>query len=233
MKNFLLFIGTFTLSAFMVTNAANAAKLLEENRELAAFSHVKLLSSADVIVTIGDSQTVRVVADAHIMDKIETEVEDDTLHVGMKRGSYNNIKKMKVYITLPALQSAHLKGSGDLVVRHLDADEFLASLQGSGDLTLIKAKLGALKTRLQGSGDISSKGTCDKIEVILQGSGDVDAAGMKCESADVSLKGSGDVAVHATEAADIVIKGSGDVVISGEPSSLNSKVRGSGDVHVK
>lgn len=206
----------------------------EENRDVGSFDEVQLNGSMDVEIRVGSAHSVRVVADSDIIDHIETEVRGDTLRVGLDRGhNHRNIKKMIVYVTVPALKGAALHGSGDMLVEKPEADSFEVDLHGSGDMILEDVKFGRVEIELQGSGDIEIDGTCETVDVELQGSGDIEADDMECKSASVSLHGSGDVSVHASEDADVSVHGSGDVVISGSPDKLRSKVRGSGDIELR
>ncbi|WP_262692969.1 head GIN domain-containing protein [Kordiimonas aestuarii] len=213
---------------------AQAKDTSEEMRDVASFSEVQLNGSMDLEVTVGGSQSVKVIADSDIMSHIETEVRGDTLRVGLDNGhSHRNIKMMRVIVTVPELRGAGLRGSGDLHVTAAAADDFDLGLQGSGDVFFRKAKFGKLKIELQGSGDIDMEGTCDDLDIELQGSGDIDAGDLKCNTAEVDLRGSGDIEFFASQSADVGVHGSGDVVVRGEPAKLNSRVRGSGDIVVR
>lgn len=213
--------------------AAEAKDTSEETRDVGSFDEVYLKGSMDVEVKVGDRQSVRVVADSDIIHHIETEVRGDELHIGLERGNYRNIKKMKVYVTVPKLVAAGVHGSGDLLIENAEADDFELEVHGSGDAILKDGKFKKIEIGLQGSGDIEIDGTCEDIDVELHGSGDVDAEGLKCKSANVSLHGSGDVGVSASDDADVSVQGSGDVIVSGSPDKMRTKVRGSGDVELR
>lgn len=213
--------------------SAHAKDTSEEMRDVSSFKEVHLNGSMDVEITVGGSQSVKVIADSDIIDHVRTEVRGDTLKLDMDRGSYRNIKTMRVLITVPALTGAEVHGSGDLYVTGAKSDRFGLGVQGSGDAVFKDATLGKLDIELQGSGDVHIEGSCDQIKVEVQGSGDVEATKMKCKSADVSVHGSGDVAVFASGSIDVSIHGSGDVSVQGSPDKVNSKVRGSGDVTIR
>lgn len=212
---------------------AQARDTAEQMRDVPSFKEVRLNGSMDVEITVGGSQSVKVIADDNIIDNIETDVRGDELRIGLENGHYSHIKVMRVVITMPEITGADIHGSGDMTVKGAKADRFELELQGSGDATFSGAKFGDLEIELQGSGDIELDGTCMSIDIELQGSGDVDAGDMECETAKVSLRGSGDVEVFASKSADVGVHGSGDIVVRGEPGKLNSRVRGSGDIIVR
>lgn len=215
------------------TLAAQADDIAKETRDVGAFDEVYLKGSMDVEIKVGGEQSVRVEADANIIDHIETIVKGDELHIQLERGNYRSIKRMKIYITVPSLDAAGVHGSGDMLVEGAEAEDFDLQVHGSGDAIVKNGKFGDLDMSLHGSGDIKISGTCSEVEADLHGSGDIDADGMICQSAEVTVQGSGDVSVHANEAADITIQGSGDVVVYGKPDKLRTSVHGSGDVEMR
>lgn len=207
----------------------------DEKRTVAAFDKVALMGSMDMNVKVGGKRSVTVYGPSDLLAHLETYVEDDTLKVRYERDmkwkrAWNN-SDVRVEVTIPSLTGAAVKGSGDIEVNKAKGDKFWASVMGSGDLTASDFKFTSVSASVKGSGDIMIDGSCDDVSVSVLGSGDVSAEDLKCENADVNVKGSGDVAVHASKSAKARIYGSGDVHVSGNPSNVEKKVKGSGDIH--
>lgn len=219
------------LSAVSLT--AMARDVEEQSRDVSAFTEVSLKGSMDAEITVGKERSVRVIADDHIIDRVITEVRGDTLYLEMEKGSYRNIRKLEVIITVPSLEAAGIYGSGDMKIENAKADDFELDLKGSGDALISDAEFGQFTIDLAGSGDIDVDGTCSDLKLDLRGSGDVSARRMECESASVDLRGSGDITVFASKDAGVTVRGSGDVDIYGKPGKVNSNVRGSGDVNLR
>jgi len=217
------------LSASFVATAKDVA---EQMRDVGAFTKISLEGSMDVEVKVGPAQSVKVIADSNIIDNLRTRVRGDELEIDLDHGSYRNIKKMLVIITVPMLEETDLKGSGDMRIEGINQETFKAGLRGSGDVIVADAQVENMRIDLKGSGDVKVDGTCGDIRINLQGSGDVRAKKMKCKSADVSLRGSGDVDLFASESADLTVQGSGDITVVGKPDKISQRVRGSGDIHV-
>ena len=220
--------GTLLLSSLVAFGDAK-----EQDRDVGRFDAVEMAGFMDVTIEVGKKQSVRVVADADIIDKVETEVRNGTLRIDMEKGRYRNVEKLHVYVTVPELKSAELSGSGDMDISGLDDQDFSFSLRGSGDGIIDADKLKELELELRGSGDIEIEGTCSSVNIQLMGSGDVEADSMKCAEGMVSLRGSGDIEVYASNSIDITLQGSGNVEVYGEPTKVRSKVRGSGEVSVE
>ncbi len=213
--------------------AAFAKDVSEQSRDVSSFSEVALKGSMDAEIKVGSEFSVRVVADSDIIDNVLTEVRGGTLYLEMERGSYRNIKKLDVFITVPKLEGLGIYGSGDVDVDGAKSDKFELDLKGSGDATFENSKFGEIEIDLAGSGNIRLDGSCEDLTLDLRGSGDVSARKMECASAEVDLKGSGDISFYASKNVSVSLRGSGDIDVYGRPDSIKSNVRGSGDVNVR
>ncbi len=213
--------------------AVSAKDYSEETRDVAAFTEISLKGSMDADVTVGKERSVRVIADDNIISKVITEVRGGTLYLEMEKGSYRNIEKLEVIITVPSLEGVGLYGSGDMNIDGAKSDDFDFDLKGAGDAVFTDSEFGQFDIDLAGSGDVVVDGTCSDIVIDLKGSGDIETNDLKCENADIDVKGSGDIKVHASNSVSISVRGSGDVSVYGKPEKVSSNVRGSGDVNIK
>lgn len=213
------------------TRVVGSGKVVDDRRSVAAFQRLRLDSAITVNARPGSTHGVSVRADDNIAPLILTTVEGDTLIVKLKPNtSIRTDSALQVDVDFTALTQADLRGSGDLNIHGLKADQFELSLAGSGDVRFDKAEFGRLSTRLAGSGDIWMKGRADEVSFNVAGSGDIHAADLVARRVNVDIAGSGDVRVHASDALAVQIAGSGDVVYNGTPTKLTSRVVGSGDI---
>jgi hypothetical protein len=82
-----------------------------ESRRLPAFTSLELAGSNVVAVHVGSSQSVVVHADDNLLGRLTTTVHDGRLSIG-SRGSFETTAPMHVDLTVPALASVTLSGSG-------------------------------------------------------------------------------------------------------------------------
>lgn len=209
-------------------------QMTQRTYELSGFDGVGLSGSQDVIVTVGGQHSVRAEGDAEMLDRLEIRVEDSTLKIGSKKGNdwfgwKNDRSKARILVTMPAIRSAALAGSGDIRIDRVLGEAFNASIAGSGDMEVAQMQVGEAKFSVAGSGNIRANGTAQSASTSVAGSGDVDIGGVQTRTASVSIAGSGDVRIHASETANISILGSGDVEVGGSARCTVSK-RGSGGV---
>jgi hypothetical protein len=203
--------------------------------ELSGFDSIGLAGSQDVIVTVGGPHSVRAEGHSEVLERLELKVEGGTLKIGTRRASDWSIgwsrdrPKTTIYVTLPAIRSAAVAGSGDMRVDRVQGDRFEASIAGSGDIEIGQMQVDEAKFSVAGSGNIKAAGTAQRSAVSIAGSGDVDVGDVQVRTASASVAGSGDIRIHASETADISIIGSGDVEVRGS-AKCNVSKRGSGEV---
>ncbi len=197
--------------------------------QVADFTGVSLRGADNVEVRTG-AFSVTAEGDTALLDRLEIRKDGSTLRIGRKDGEWNwgGDKGAKIVVTLPALASADIAGSGDMTVDQAKGD-FSGAVAGSGNLTLASLAGGKADLSIAGSGDINvGGGTATKLDVSIAGSGNVGAAGLKASGANISIAGSGNVRAQVSGDADISLVGSGDVELTGGAKCSVSKM-GSGD----
>lgn len=240
MRKAALFISTVALAACnMGANAQEESgegggQMIQRTYQLSGFDAVGSAGAQDVIVTVGGQHAVRAEGDSRVLDRLDIRVEDGTLKIGAKKGNWSELLKRdhgktRIFVTMPAIRSAAVAGSGDMKVDRAQGERFAASIAGSGDIEVGQVQVRDAKFSVAGSGNIKAAGTAEKATSSIAGSGDIDLGGLQTRTASVSVAGSGDVRIHASDTADISIVGSGDVEVGGSARCTVSK-RGSGDV---
>lgn len=184
------------------------ADVIEQARELPAFTKVAVSGSLDSVITAGEAQAVTIIADADRQERIETEVRNGTLYIKMK-GNWRGGGSPEAVITVPTLESYALSGSGDADLRNIDADSFAL--------------------RISGSGDIDAQGRCGSGAFAISGSGDIMARRLQCRDVELSISGSGDAEIYASGIMNVSVSGSGDVDAWGGGSVKRMRMSGSGD----
>jgi hypothetical protein len=213
---FLIVMALLGSACSVVSINANAVqgsgKVASETRNVSSFSRVALQSSGDVAVSFGDSEAVVVSADDNLLPLIQTKVQFGQLIISTPfNTSINPVNPIRISVTMKSLEGISLPGSGSINVSGLQGD--------------------ALKIDLPGSGMISVQGVANRLDITLSGSGNIACDELKVKAATAAIRGSGNISVNASDSLDASISGSGDIQYSGNPSLVNRKVTGSGDIH--
>jgi hypothetical protein len=211
------------------------------------FDAIVLKNSADVIITPGATQEVKVSGELNIIDLLDTDVDNGVWDIRFTK-CVRNMDDMTIYITVPELVSVKVDGSGDItgdglfttknfdaeingsgdIDMDVDATEVSATIDGSGDLSL-GLSADRLFSTIAGSGDLELSGLVALHDHSVRGSGSTYAYEMESYECVVNTAGSGDTKVTVSDKLTVSIDGSGDVYYKGNPS-LDVRIDGSGEV---
>lgn len=180
-----------------------------ETRPLDSFTRIHLESGADITITVGQPQSVKVTIDDNLLDNVITEVRRHTLVIAGKE-SYSTDKGCRIEITVPTVEYLKISGSGDVDIKEMTGEEFEYLLQGSGDLTM--------------------EGKVAYLTIEIAGSGDIDTKRLKAEHVAIEVNGSGDARVYAARSFKGTVSGSGNITVFGNPPHTSAEVFGSGEI---
>lgn len=196
---------------------------------LTGFTAVESSGPDRVEVRVGPAYSIRAEGPADVLGSLALTVQGGALTIARERQFDGPTKPATIFVTLPSLTAASLRGSGAVVIDRVAGDTFTATEAGSGDLTIGRAEIGVLTLNLGGSGKMRVGGTAGRLEVTSAGSGDVEAPGLIATEAKVTVQGSGDVTATVNGPAEVSVIGSGDVAL-GDGAQCRSTVAGSGEV---
>lgn len=203
----------------------------KETRQLAPFKELHAGGSWDVIMEQGDNEGVRLEGKNIDLNKVITEVKNNSLHIYLEKGNYRNFD-LTVYITYKNLEEIHKSGSGNLKNKSdLSASDFKLHLSGSGNTELKSINVGGLRVHLSGSGNLSlASGSAKKLDIHQSGSGNIESIGLQTEDCSIRKSGSGNVEISVSQSLEVVSSGSGNIKYKGNPSINKVKFSGSGEL---
>jgi len=188
----------------------------------------------DVILVSGKEGRIALKGEENLLEYIETEVKNGKLTIKKEKGVNLRSSNWKggIVVTIPIeeISAVSLAGSGDVISRTtIKTERFKASLAGSGDVTL-SVEASDFEASLSGSGDMEFEGFATNFKVSVAGSGDIDAFGLNAEFVEANVAGSADLNVTANQAIKARVSGSGDITYKGNPTKIDSKTSGAGDI---
>jgi hypothetical protein len=188
----------------------------------------------DVILVSGKEGKITLKGEENLLEYIETEVKNGKLTIKKEKGV--NLKSsswkggIEVTIPIEEVNAVSLAGSGDVISKTTIKTETLkASLAGSGDVSL-SVEATDFEASLSGSGDMNLDGSANSFKVSVAGSGDIDAFGLNADYVEASVAGSANLNVTANQGIKARVSGSGDITYKGNPTKIDSKTSGSGDI---
>jgi len=227
---FALCLFTMNLSAQDWKSDKNKDPVSKETRSVGSFDVISVASGIDLYIRQGNKQDVTVKASDKIKNKLMTEVENGTLKIYMKKGSYRNVR-MDVYVTIDELTALHASGGSDVYCKSTFAsDQFEIHASGGSDIEM-SIEVGKLECHLSGGSDLEIEGTAEELHIHASGSSDFEGYGLETKHCVVQASGSSDSSIHVTESLEVNASGSSDVDYKGNPSETKIKSTGGSDVH--
>ena len=179
-------------------------------RDVPAFHGLELAGSNNVVIRVGEKQSVVVRADDNLLDRVTTEVQSGKLVIANTPGSFATRSPMSVEVKVPSLDAFTLTGSGNIVVDGIEAESLEVTLPGSGTLT--------------------GSGTASRLDVTVGGSGTVHFTRLVAHDVKALVSGSGSIFVTATKTLDASVSGSGAILYAGNPQDITQNVTGTGAI---
>jgi hypothetical protein len=206
---------------------------ITQNLLLDDFVKIHLTTAANVTISQGAIQEVKVTGNSNIIAKLKTSISNDIWTIDFEEGCYRN-SGLDIEITVPNIESVRLSGSGNVTINNFSNQSALENiLSGSGDVTINAFEgITILNATLNGSGSIQANNNITTLVVLnLDISGSSEYRGFAISSIDVIVEssGSGNCEITAFSDLNVKISGSGNVSYKGTPT-ITQDISGSGDL---
>jgi hypothetical protein len=231
-------------------SSAGGRLVATERRPLdKAVAKVDLSGPVNLTLRQGPAPSLEVRGEQRLLANIATSIDGDILHIAPRGILLRHRTPIEVTVTLPALESLSINGSGDHTVSgfagdHLDVAldgsgsmrfngryrDITAALHGSGDLELTGGTSDTVDAALIGTGRLTLVGSSRALHAEVRGSGDLDARHLRAEEVALMQQGSGESAVYASKRLHAEMSGSGEARVFGNPDERSVSRKGSGAV---
>lgn len=170
-------------------------KIVFQERTISAYSQIKILGNADIVLTDGNIGQIRVETSENVLSYVTTEVKGDILVIKLKHYGVNYVPKLKVYVPidekfnkitivgkaeviskedfslqLPSLEVV-LKGNGNFKGKALSARKAILSIAGAGNIEASVTE--EVQAKIMGYGHITIFGNPSKKDTDIKGSGKI------------------------------------------------------------
>jgi hypothetical protein len=235
---------TFILLALTVSLSTNAqdwwgkSKKIKGNgnvvtvkRTTSNYDGISVGGSFDVILVEGREGNITIEGEENIIPYIETEVSGNTLKVQFEKNiNIRTTKRLTVTVNYEDIEKVSLGGSGNITCKGLiKSDDFSASLGGSGNITL-EVDADEVAANIGGSGNIRLEGNSNEFTCSIAGSGSIKAYDLNTNELYATIAGSGSIRTTVKTKIKAKVVGSGSIYYKGNPTKIDTKSVGSGDV---
>lgn len=222
----------------VVSGERGSGNVVEETRPISGVTGVDLATIGNVIIEIGEKESLRIEAEDNLMKYFETDMRGETLKISTNPSTVNlrPTKPVYFFLTVKDLERVSISGSGDIQVPDLESGQFNVDIGGSGDINMGDLLADRLEINIGGSGDVSTgRVIVPSLRVKINGSGDITLMELKADDLSLNVNGSGNLRINDGNVGeqDIDINGSGNFQAEDLASKVtNINIGGSGDITV-
>jgi predicted small secreted protein len=239
---FALIAAAFALTACSVTIsgdrdvvvARGSGDMTTETRQVSGFDAITIDGFGKLIITQGDTESLKIEAEDNILPHITSKVEGNTLHLGFDNDRWQvsivPTETITFYLTVKDLRSVNLSGAADIQIDELDTDRLSVNISGAGNADVGNLKAETVDVTFSGAGKCTLNGEVQEQTVKVSGLGDYDASDLRSQSTSITLSGAGSIKVWAEEALDVTVSGAGNVEYWGNPR-VTQDVSGLGNIN--
>ena len=190
-----LFLQSFFLLLSCCRPVIGNKKIVFQERTVSAYSQIKILGNADIVLTDGNIGQIKVETSENVLSYVTTEVKGDILVIKLKHYGVNYVPKLKVYVPinekfnkitivgkgeviskedfslqLPSLEVV-LKGNGNFKGKALSARKAIFYIAGAGNIEASVTE--EVQAKIMGYGHITIFGNPSKKDTDIKGSGKI------------------------------------------------------------
>jgi hypothetical protein len=204
-------------------------KVVTEERHADSFDRLKVSSGIDAIITQGEEESIKVIADENLLEYIKTEIHDNTLKI-YTDAFIRHAKSQEVHVVYKQIKEIDISSAGDVKgTNRMKTDDLDLDLSSAGDL-ILDVEAMSITCNISSAGDAHLSGTVDELDADLSSAGDLNASDLVAKKALVSVSSAGNANICATEEVDLSASSAGDIYYHGDPKIVNINKSSAGSI---
>ena len=210
-----------------------SGNIIVQTREVESFDSITIEYPAQVFITQGKTESVKVEADDDFLAGLQTRVRGNTLEISYRvqeSKRINPTEPLQITIVVRELKEVDFETAGELTLDGIKTDSLDIAVSGAGNLKLNDLTAKDLSVNLSGAGNMTASGTTDKLDVVISGFGDFKGDDLHGKTASVNISGAGSASVWVDDQLDAQISGAGSINYYGSPE-VNKQISGVGSVN--
>lgn len=189
-------------------------KIVFQERTVSAYSRIKILGNADIVLTDGNIGQIKVETSENVLSYVTTEVKGDILVIKLKHYGVNYVPKLKVYVPInEKFNKITIVGKAEVTL----GEHFSIELQ-------------TLEVTIKGQGNVQLQGKTEVLKVSVLGSGNFQGKELHTHKGTLSISGTGNIEASVSEEVQAKITGYGNISIFGNPPQRDTNIKGSGKI---
>jgi hypothetical protein len=211
---------------------AASGPVMTEDRAVESFTSIEVDYPAEILITQGDAQSIKVEAQRDILPGLQTRVQNNRLEIYYRTQDGNRInptKPVRITIVVKDLREVDFGSAGKLTLNGIDTDNLDISLSGAGSLEVNDLSARRFSVDLSGAGSMTANGEADDFRLNISGFGSFNGKDLHTMTANVNMSGAGSATVWVEDDLDANVSGVGSVNYYGSPN-VSKNVSGVGGI---
>ncbi len=171
-------------------------------RKVDSFSSVLVDGSGDLDISVQEACSLSITTQEKALNKILTEVKDDTLQISIK--GVNLASAPKITVGMPKVESVDINGAW------------------KANMSDIKSN--TLKVSLDGASNLTCSGTCDDLTADLSGASELQASKLICKNIIFNIDGACKAKIFSKDSLKLDASGAARVELAGNPPQITKNL---------
>ena len=205
-----------------------------QNRNVRDFNAIKVSTGIDLYLSMGNEESVKIVAEDDIIDNIKTEVKNGVLHIYMKQNNswfnWSGNKTRKAYVSVKELVALDASSGSDVETENtLEGDELEVKASSGSDVKLaLHVKNFSIET--SSGSDAQLSGRVKYLTADASSGSDIDASDLESVVCHAKASSGSDISLTVTEEIHAKASSGADIVYYGKPATKDIYESSGGDV---
>ncbi len=198
---------------------------------ITSFKKIEVSGKWNVILTQGETESLKMEVDKNLVELIETRVDGDVLIIGTKNNkNIDSEKGLKTYITFKNLNKIELSGAVKMSApSQLTFDKLNIESSGAAEINL-DLNASQLEAEMSGGSETVLKGSINEVGFSISGAGSLSALELAVNKFKIDISGSGSADVWVKDELNATISGAGSVNYKGNPT-VKKEISGAGKIY--
>lgn len=205
-----------------------------QNRNVKDFNAIKVSTGIDLYLSMGNEESVKIVAEDDIIDNIKTEVKNGVLHIYMKQNNswfnWSGNKTRKAYVSVKELVALDASSGSDVETQNtLEGDKLEVKASSGSDVKLaLHVKNFSIDT--SSGSDARLSGRVKYLTAEASSGSDIDASDLESVVCTAKASSGSDISLTVTEEIHAKASSGADIVYYGKPATKDIDESSGGDV---
>jgi len=207
-------------------------RVVSERREIEEFDILDVSSGLEVFITFGEKPSLEIVADANLLDVINTRVENNRLRI---RTDVNirRAESKKINITVPSVSNIEVSGAASVIGSNsLKTDELEIEISSAGKIFLT-TETSHLEIDINSAANAEIKGSTDNLQIEVSSAGKLNAGELVSKNCKVNVTSAGYAEVNVLNMLEAEANSAGSIFYSGNPEEKRFETSSAGTVSEK